>query len=979
METSGNGHDASRGRRAGEETTARAADAPSTGSLPAAGTSDGVTRLIDPPAPTFIDLTDVHLSGHATSQVPRLPLRPQQGESPADAPGREPRNETRRDPGVEADPEPGGRDPSSGTAPDGVRWRRALRSLDLLVPPRLLTWITGRETFPGDRRAELALYQALALSVLVTSGMAFVSALILSAMVMPGSPLAGWVLAAVLWSAVVFSIELLIVRQVSYSTSGLGVWAGMSQALIAGFAFLLRLGLATGVAFLIAEPVITVVFSDVITAQAEMDRQQAVARLQSDKLVALWTDWYQTDVGDVADKREAVRTATDAVVRQRQELRRQLTQKTECGPAGDGACARTAKDTLRRLNLQVVAAQQACESAVATATGRRGRLQHDAEEYGRRQEERLERSSGMLDRLGALHNVEALRSQEDESAAQDQGAPATSAQQPTQPAATVGRPDLTLSCSLDENVTLPTREDVAAAAAAALQPAAASRTAPLVTAHKAWLVWAAHWVFRVVLVIVDLFPLTTKLTLRYSVHARRTKEWSRSQGMTARTQTEIEVGRLQLHQQRVLDLEGIQAGQASTLAQLKARTETETEAERSRHDIDENKRDLEHQARVNLLRRRRDHDRVVDEWGLAGIGEAFVPPVPRTGWRPERNATVNDRWLLTEQMGDASSLYATLWKGVDLKASPDGGDRPAPVVVKLLAVSEKADRRLEIDAVKRLPPGAPHIAPVLEAGAVEVTDRGPDGPSAYHFLVHPLYPLGSLHDYMASRRRPLRYCLAIADQVLLGLFYAHRDGRLLHLDIKPSNIVMASLQSVHIIDWGLSVSGSPSERVDYTTGRGQGTLGYGAPEQFLRGPGEDPRSELSDVYGVGATVYWLLTGQPPLFREYRAATGTLPSDGVAWYKFLADRPELTPPSHYLPGLPAGIDELVMRWLAWDPAERVHRARPDQHAAEAARQPLRTVMAELGGAGDMIVGPSAVQEPVTSAGSGAGEPEEVGTE
>ncbi len=94
----------------------------------------------------------------------------------------------------------------------------------------------------------------------------------------------------------------------------------------------------------------------------------------------------------------------------------------------------------------------------------------------------------------------------------------------------------------------------------------------------------------------------------------------------------------------------------------------------------------------------------------------------------------------------------------------------------------------------------------------------------------------------------------IGMQVAQALAYAHQQG-VLHRDIKPSNLLLDVHGTVWVTDFGLAKAGTDSDLT--RTGDVVGTLRYMAPERF-RGT-SDPRS---DVYGLGITLYELLTLAP---------------------------------------------------------------------------------------------------------------------
>lgn len=88
-------------------------------------------------------------------------------------------------------------------------------------------------------------------------------------------------------------------------------------------------------------------------------------------------------------------------------------------------------------------------------------------------------------------------------------------------------------------------------------------------------------------------------------------------------------------------------------------------------------------------------------------------------------------------------------------------------------------------------------------------------------------------------------------EAAMGLAYLHAHG-ILHADMKPHHIFITRERHVKLIDFGLA------RFFNEPPGRIQGTAEYMAPEQ-LKGLPLDPRT---DVYGLGATMYYVLTGQP---------------------------------------------------------------------------------------------------------------------
>ena len=172
------------------------------------------------------------------------------------------------------------------------------------------------------------------------------------------------------------------------------------------------------------------------------------------------------------------------------------------------------------------------------------------------------------------------------------------------------------------------------------------------------------------------------------------------------------------------------------------------------------------------------------------------------------------------------------------------------------------------------------------------------------------YIVGEDLSHSVARRRPLPVAeaCAIIRQAALGLAYAHQNG-FLHRDVKPSNLLVDQSGRVKLIDFGLVRS---SRQDDGLTMAGQmlGTWDYIAPEQA-----NDSASatSASDIYSLGCTLVFLLTGSPPFASDaYRTSTAKLKGH-------LVDR---SPALDELKGrIPGQVGDLLEHMLAKSPADR----------------------------------------------------------
>jgi serine/threonine protein kinase len=146
---------------------------------------------------------------------------------------------------------------------------------------------------------------------------------------------------------------------------------------------------------------------------------------------------------------------------------------------------------------------------------------------------------------------------------------------------------------------------------------------------------------------------------------------------------------------------------------------------------------------------------------------------------------------------------------------------------------------------------------------------------------------------LVERQGPLPY-RAAADyirQAADGLAHAHQAG-LIHRDVKPANLLVDNKQVVKVLDMGLART---SDDIDASLTKDHdermlGTVDYLAPEQALDSHLVDPRA---DVYSLGCTLYFALTGRPP-FPEGTLAQRVLKHQTQQPEPIVAKRPDVPP-------------------------------------------------------------------------------------
>jgi serine/threonine-protein kinase len=231
----------------------------------------------------------------------------------------------------------------------------------------------------------------------------------------------------------------------------------------------------------------------------------------------------------------------------------------------------------------------------------------------------------------------------------------------------------------------------------------------------------------------------------------------------------------------------------------------------------------------------------------------------------------------------------------------------------------------------------PGIVPVYELG------RRPDDSAPFYTMrfVRGRTLAEAARAYHQRRQRgeagplELRELLTALVGVCNAVAYAHSRG-VLHRDLKPQNVVLGDYGEVMVLDWGLAkvtgVADGEAAPVAVEAGVGDtgertiagqvlGTPAYMAPEQAEGRP--DLLDERTDIYGLGAVLYEVLTGQPPFAGP----------DTTAVLRQVVHEPP-TPPRAVVAGTPRALEAVCLKALAKKPAERYASAK--ELAAEVER-------------------------------------------
>jgi serine/threonine protein kinase/tetratricopeptide (TPR) repeat protein len=243
------------------------------------------------------------------------------------------------------------------------------------------------------------------------------------------------------------------------------------------------------------------------------------------------------------------------------------------------------------------------------------------------------------------------------------------------------------------------------------------------------------------------------------------------------------------------------------------------------------------------------------------------------------------------------------------------------VALKVVRTSQRTSQaqlkrfRLEAEIAANL--DNPNIVPIYEVGE--------HGGSCYFSMK--FIEGGPLDQLFKGEPMPTRPAAQLIAKLARAVHYAHQRG-ILHRDIKPGNILLDTKGEPHLTDFGLArlVEGEGTVTRTLDT---LGTPSYMAPEQAFGNPAGAELTSATDVYGLGAVLYHLLTGNPPFaggttYETIRLLLETEPRQPRLW-NAKTDRDlaticlkclEKNPQRRYSSAL--ALAEDLERWLRHEP-------------------------------------------------------------
>jgi len=270
------------------------------------------------------------------------------------------------------------------------------------------------------------------------------------------------------------------------------------------------------------------------------------------------------------------------------------------------------------------------------------------------------------------------------------------------------------------------------------------------------------------------------------------------------------------------------------------------------------------------------------------------PSTSSAGQRLEADQVI-DGFRLEEHLHQGGMAH--LWRVTRVDAAP--GEAAAPLIMKVPRIKGGDDPATIVGfEVEQM------IMPTLSGVHVpKFVAKGDFTRQPYIVMEH--IPGTSLRARFDAAPLPLDEVIEIGSRVATALHDLHRQ-HVVHLDVKPSNIMFRPSGEAVLVDFGLSRHDRLPDLLDEEFELPMGTGPYMSPEQvqFVR---NDPRS---DLFALGVLMYHLATGERPFGNP-----NTVRGLRQRLYR------EPVPPRVLRPEIPPWMQEIILRCLAVQPADR----------------------------------------------------------
>ena len=223
------------------------------------------------------------------------------------------------------------------------------------------------------------------------------------------------------------------------------------------------------------------------------------------------------------------------------------------------------------------------------------------------------------------------------------------------------------------------------------------------------------------------------------------------------------------------------------------------------------------------------------------------------------------------------------------------------------AVAVKTLRAADLDAKDRVRfrNEAEAIAALDHPNLIEIYEVGEHEGEPFYSMK--LYSGGSLNDHLSEFHDDPKRTARVMSAVARAVHHVHQRA-ILHRDLKPANVLLDERGEPHVADFGLAKRLDIDRSLSTIPGAILGTPPYMSPEQAIGRKGAVTTS--SDVYGLGAILYSLLTGDAPF------AGDSVPEVLQA---VCEQAPE--PPSRHNPKLPRDLEVICLKCLEKSPQHR----------------------------------------------------------
>lgn len=176
------------------------------------------------------------------------------------------------------------------------------------------------------------------------------------------------------------------------------------------------------------------------------------------------------------------------------------------------------------------------------------------------------------------------------------------------------------------------------------------------------------------------------------------------------------------------------------------------------------------------------------------------------------------------------------------------------------SITGMSDGSLSQSYCQKFQKEAANLSRLDNQNIIRVTDSFSENGTFYYVMDY--IDGQNLNDYVKTHYVDAEEAVSIIKSVADALIYMHEEKHMLHLDLKPSNVMRRSDGHVFLIDFGLSKHYGDDGLPETSTTIGLGTVGYAPIEQANRARNGEFRPTI-DVYALGATLYKLLTRETP--------------------------------------------------------------------------------------------------------------------